>query len=736
MQFSRTNEQRNVLECRRWRIPLVLILGLGFWIVSSRFLCPVYSDELGYISNSTYLAGNTVEGSTSYHSGYSFFLVPAYYLVNDPFQLWQCFMIINTLMWIGSFALLFYLSDALFPDSTETQKKAAVLWSALYPAGIVMCGYAFSSGALTVCMLIAIFCLLQIRTDNLLSIVPHAMVTGFLYWIHPTGLAAVGGSFLCISWLSIRKKQYRFLFLNGAVLLIVCLIYKAGIKPWLVSGMTYRGTTSQLHYPSTSSILMSLMSGTFLVESILRTLGQFSYLCIASGGVIIGGVACAITSIKGLPAPTAPRKEFLCTEEKPVAAYSFAIIGTIGSAVMGAISLSCQNEPLIDSWIYGRYCEPFSLFILLGGFLWGLNSIQSILGTSAVLIPLALAIDAFRGGASAPSGWNLVNVPGLWAFLVAPYNSVFFITVAGVIGMVFLNLAGTRWRNLFLAVLFMSSTGIQLLWHFNIASRNPDYGLVTSLRTRFSTEEIIHGNSDSFVRFNPRRPITLVEWRLMALFSFYFHDHEWERTTFSQWTANGSRGMFLGFPPLESTGKSTSATNQKLLVHRPLDGLTLLSSTDIRYFSDEEKARCSKNELFGPEFTMEQLNSGVHSFTARDLHGTGDVGNFENDLLKTTGKRGILFKTPSLRADRMPFLIQIKAQKAKVDGSFVSIYGRKEATDLIKKIALKDCTYEHSDTFVIPIRSDKPYFSITTVLEVSEHDEIQVSECTIAPVVP
>ena len=134
---------------RRSRISVVFIIGIIFWLLSSTYQGPAYlTDEIGYLTKAAAIAGFSVDGASSYHGGYSFFLAPLFLIFKSPFAIWQGIMVLNSLFWCCTFLLLLKLSDNLFPEVSESEKKTALIITAFYPACISMCGYAFVSSIL------------------------------------------------------------------------------------------------------------------------------------------------------------------------------------------------------------------------------------------------------------------------------------------------------------------------------------------------------------------------------------------------------------------------------------------------------------------------------------------------------------------------------------------------------------------------------------------------------------
>src|SRR3989344_5679173 len=184
---------------KKWQIIFPLLVWLCVFALNISYSSgPAYlQDEIGYLSKSALLAGKVVDGSSSYHGGVSMLISPAF-LLSDPPQIWLSIIAINAIVCGASVGLFFLL----------------VVW-----------------------------CLLQEYNKTGWGIL-SALLVGFIYWMHPTGLVVCIAFVLTqvvLHWKKSDKSVWGFIFLQLIIVGLMVVFYKLWIHPYMNILMTPGG---------------------------------------------------------------------------------------------------------------------------------------------------------------------------------------------------------------------------------------------------------------------------------------------------------------------------------------------------------------------------------------------------------------------------------------------------------------------------------------------------------------
>ena len=266
----------------------LVILGAPFiyWLHNRVYTGPAFlSDEIGYLANAAVLAGHQIDGASNFHAGYSLLLTPLFSVFSQPSVVWQGILVINTALWASSFFILHRLLLILFPGSSYTERFLALVFSVFYPSWLTMAGYAFASSAIVFVFMCSLYTLSRWRTDQILSIVPHSLCVGFLYWVHPTGLGAVGASLALITILVWRSRNFRQLAVHIFILLAMIIFYHLGLERWLFTSMTPQGYSPLLQDADLRARFAEMVRIAWWVRCVMNIFGQFSYLIVGTLGL-------------------------------------------------------------------------------------------------------------------------------------------------------------------------------------------------------------------------------------------------------------------------------------------------------------------------------------------------------------------------------------------------------------------------------------------------------------------
>lgn len=472
-----------------------------FWLVNRSFTGPtVLNDEIGYLANAVLIAGYTIDGASSYHAGYSFFLAPLFLLFSEPSQIWQAAMILNAFIWAVSFLLLALILKTILPEYNREQLFIALLISALYPTWITMSGYVFTTTAFVFVYLLAVLTFLLWRPDKFWTIIPHSLAVGYLYWIHPIGLAVCVASFIIVGFVSLKRKKYASSILNIALLIFLLMFYREVVDNWLVMLGTPEGYEPLYrHYPDSEDIFGKMRNFDFWLHFTARFAGQISYLLISSFGLICLGLIKSIKKMLPLIQNSGIHNENDINIINQ-SVFGFLALSLLGVLTMGLIPISF-SEIRIDHWIYGRFSEMVVLPILALGYLsawkkkWLYGAFIFII-TTGLLLNLVADLEAYNLKITTVAFWP--------QYMILESNFLYWFTVGGLVMILFglvmnhSNLANILVIALML-VMFIFSTVINYYIHHNrITAHGTPSEFVEIIRENYPPGTCVGFNPEGF----------------------------------------------------------------------------------------------------------------------------------------------------------------------------------------------------------------------------------------------
>lgn len=393
-----------VLVCTGWRA----------WLAWPYQAALVMRDEAGYLGNAAALAGYVFDGASSYHAGYSLLIVPAYLLFSDPAQIYRCVQVINLLLGIASTCLLYNLVASLFPGERRERILLAVLVGSLYPAWFVLSSLAMSENASIPTFLLALWSCLQVARRGGGWWIAWALSTGFLFTIHPTGIASIGAGVLVAAALAAARGEWKWLLAFIAAIAVVVLATTSLLQPWLVHRLTLGSFPPNLHYPSLGAMLEPMRSMAGIVGLANHFAGHVLYLLVGTLWLVwfaaqhaAHGLHRSVTQ-RALPGD--------------VAVLAFAMLALLGTLGMSVVMFTAFRTVQLDHLMYGRYVEVSLLPLLACGFI-----VATRRGSFTSFIVGALAAGLLAWCFAAASGYsesaNNLNISALWQPLVMPGRS-------------------------------------------------------------------------------------------------------------------------------------------------------------------------------------------------------------------------------------------------------------------------------------------------------------------------
>lgn len=584
-----------------------------------QFSGPVYlHDEIGYLANAALFTGNSIDGASSYHAGYSIFLIPAFALFADPWWLWKAIVTTNALLSGVTFVITYNISKILSPSAQNSKRIVCTLLCALYPAYLTGSGYAFSQPGQLLVFMFAVWCLLRITAakSNVWALA-HGIACGFVFWVHPTGLIVVVAAIVTLTLRGGRESRWADTIVGVAASLLMVAAYRFLLEPHIVSAMTPVGHQPALHYPSTGAMLSQFASFASLAEVVVRSLGVAAYLTIASVGFSFWGAVFAWRRSLALFANSPPVKDGYV--------WLFCLLSLTGTIAIGAASVTEGISTASDTFFYGRYAEAVLLPFLLAGILFR-EPDRYFLGALLILFSTLLLVLHPEFVASAQTGkWhgmNFVSTTGLWPVILPSGVTLWGMFVVGAVVVAAVGFLRHRAVYAVLVAAFSISSVFALKWHNTIY---PTWGTPGSLpvliaanwapRTCVGFDAAIPAGFDTTFRFR--------------LLSYYLHTFDYRRTSKDEWM-NLCDGPLLTYRPENFVGEAV-----EIIAKERRGGLALVArkgELDVAEYSD----LYTRNDVCLTGWCLEQRASNLPK----------QVGRREAGVVRTDGKSGFLFFGP------------------------------------------------------------------------------------------
>lgn len=630
-------------------VGLGCLVALCFWALNLDLGGPAYlADEGSYLAKAAVLAGRTVDLPSRWHGGYSFFLVPAFWLRSDPLEVWAWVQLINSVLWGGSFGVLHQLACRLLPSESGGKLAAWTLLAALYPAWVVSAGYALATVSVVFLFLVSLWALDWDQASLGLGV--HSFCVGFAYWCHPSSIGLVLASILGLLWAAKQSLVRLPLALAGIGLSsLLTIFYQLFLGPWFLRAVPGdRAVPLYSTYPDTSSLLVSFADPCFWRSLVLCALGAFTYLAVSTFGVALIGWGRAIRSSY----TQSGRRSLLYV----YLSLSLPLMVLVSAAFLARLA-TVQVHEGYHSWFQGRYIEIVSPLLLVLGLAssWSRRRFAAMAvfaGLSGALITLT----------SNPSNtfdrFIHINVMGFWPAVFSEDNFVWWFA-AGAAGVLATGVLGKRYSLFLVAPLVVATVQWQLRDHARILG---DYSAHTS------TAEVVkfYCSPEEPVGVDPDMgtiPGDKEERR--NFYSFYLSDHPYQRTYFDSWKKQ-KKGAYLTFDreKARASGVVAVAKESKL-------GLFILVPSE-RFRSYPGPTRGLKVEGAGTE----SFTRGAFILREDQLGRYSQVGRRVGQAWATDGRAGTLLFGPYQRVEHGNYKLFVEGRFPQPEGAVLDVVGQ------------------------------------------------------------
>lgn len=627
---------------------LCVVITTCYLILNWQFTGPTYlGDEIGYLSNAAFFAGSRIDASSSYHFGYSLFLVPSFLLFSDTAAIWKAVLVTNALIFSAAFSVLYLIGESLC--SNRPLRFLFVLLVAAYPAYPIMSGYAYSQPAFVFVFLLCCLVVLRSARTSYRGQSMLGLLVGFLYWIHPTALAvavatAIVGGIAIIS--DRRSFGPTLVCLLIAGLLIVA--YKSALHPSVMDAMTPDGFAVKEHYPSILSRLPVFLDPWGALEFLTRFVGQISYFIISTLSIVTVGCFTMASRF----AASLKRGVLLDDHGAFTLFVSFSFLLLL---CMTAALFTEDHGAALNTWFYGRYAEGVMAPLFFVSLLHHMDRRANILVSSSVIISFII-LFSFSGFAR--TYLNLINVPAFWPALLPDVEGVPWWFAIGALGCALAVLVPSPVRIVVLIVSFGACINAQIDWHHgSFRATSTPTGLQSFVRDNLAPGSCVGVGS------YPKDRYFYSARERFNLYSYYLYDYRYQRMTPEKWFEDCD-GFYLTYQDAAKLS-SLGAIQVGLEAH---NGLTVYAK------SWPENAG---GKSYGPYFMQRPPGHAEGQFvfhmTAPELSAHIGVGQKTDEALRTSGKSGFLFYGPYILVEPGPLTFKVHGIANIVGGAWIDI---------------------------------------------------------------
>lgn len=638
---------------------LMFLVFVAFLLHGLQFSGPIIiADEVGYLAKALALSGVAVDAASSYHGGYSMLILPAFWLFHNPDIQWRAVLAINAFMWAISAGLLYYFLRKCFPKKSNLVIASAVALSFCYPGFITVSGYTYANSGFVFVFMLSLAALMKSRLENNWYLIIFAILAGFLYWIHPLGMAFIVVTIIYLMARSILDKNFIKYILPIFLLVIIPLIYLLIIHPWLNDIMTPAGMVVRNHYGDFAINLPSRITHlSYWIQAFTFFVGQISFLLVATFGMI---AFCVNRLFSNLEKGRKNRFAELI-RDTPKSILMIILVSIILVAMVESLYFPADVFPYRASmWIYGRYTEMLVLPAIGIGLLSDWRPKTALWAAGIAIFAGILLVLVTNSDNTIFLTVVEVDVSSFWPtlFVKGVYFLVWFLI--GSAGILFVGISGLKKEWFLLIILPLLFTTIVYQ---------------SSIQGFFSFQQRGYSDLGKIIVGNYKKGTCVgLDSRSVAhdgvlqygYYIFHFSEFHVARMQPDEWL-NKCDGPFLTHDT-----KFVEKMDKVKVVAEELDsGLYIvMREKDI----DPSLRNSYMNEGFVKYFIDAHpgcrikgcmdwsASSGDTSFTK--------VGEYSNGSLSTTGREGYLFIGPKVSVSSSGlYMIKIKGDFRKLDSS-------------------------------------------------------------------
>lgn len=398
----------------------------------------LWNDETGYLSNAQILSGvgapRDLSGRGYYYIGWSFLLVPLWWISTDPQVIYSMAVALSVASSLAAIIPLTLIGRRLGIDTWLSITGAAIVVMA--PARTVQSSLALSESFLT--LVLALVALFAVRFAAERSAANASLLLFFAVWAFVTHGRMASVLAAAVLWVVISRWRQ---WISTTILVAVTIAASAG------SFVLYRSLAERLYGDDSNreSVGISRIFEADIGAVIVTGSGQLWYLQVAWLGLAVVGL-CFI-------ALHAWRE----WRSRRLDGATWALVAVAGAAVLSVTWLSTRvgdGTARLDMFTYGRYLDPVTTIVAFFGIVWfirGLSRRQSLVITVVQLVIIgAFALVALVAiPRPLDLNWVPTSVSGLlaypWPFVTSASGPPWIVASAvGVLSAIALLLLRTR----------------------------------------------------------------------------------------------------------------------------------------------------------------------------------------------------------------------------------------------------------------------------------------------------
>jgi hypothetical protein len=645
---------------------LMFLVFVGYSLYGLQFHSPaVLSDEGGYLTKALAFSGVQVDAASSWQGGYPIMISPIFRLFSDPNIEWRLVLEANAVVWTISAALLFYVLRRFFPKKSDLTVAFAVAVSLIFPGCVSMTALAYATSAFVLVFMMALVALIKSRFELNRYLIIFALLAGYLFWIHPTGIIFILAVIIYLIARGVLYGNFKKYLIPIAIMLAVALFYFMIMRPWFNHIMAPVGIPVRNHYDDfVIRFNLRFTHSWYWIDVFGVFIGQISYLLISTFGV---AEFCVYWLFSGMGSNVKQRFKNIMSDI-PKSILAIVILSTVGVAIMAAIYFPADIIPLTqDQWLYGRYVEMYALPLIGIGLLseWKLRPIlwsAGIVLFNGILLSLIVnssntILYSYVPG-KLDTGLIFIFWPAVFSDIIPSLSlgiSYLVLFAIGCLGILFVGYAISKnKKSLLILLLLISLFSLhdQVIQHVGSENAYSGYSGFVELTTKNYRKGSCVGFSDKLTDYSSER---------LNYVKFYLHEYDVERMNSNEWL-NKCDGPYLTYDV-----KFVDGLNDVKIIAR--DGFTGLfvvmrneNASSIKLPKTSEYFEYVINNHYGCKV------DGCLDWDASlgDLSLT-QVGEYQNGTFHTTGNEGYLFIGPKVAVDEGMYRLNMKLHISKPD---------------------------------------------------------------------
>lgn len=403
---------RRLLLQSRWlahALPVGLLLLVQVALALNRDLPLITADESVYLAHARYLSGTapipTLYEATFFNFGYSLFLLPAFWLFENPHETYTASLIIGAVLMSTVYLTLHYVLVSILGVSSRLASIAAFL-TCLYPPVLLRSNFAWAENAYLpgFLLLIAVFGMLLQKKSLRMALV-FGLILGFMYTIHPRSLPLIPIAACYLAFLSyyrVLRWSHVAISLSATALILAITRFSIDhLKSLVATGIPENSIQAIISHLLTSQGLLDFLSlvNIQVLQVFQSTLGVFLLGVLAVGYRVFNRRNLSLSNL---------------AVDVPTNTLTFFVIAWLGTLALASAHLAHPNQH--EFFLLARFVDGISAPLISLGLVAILDS-QHRFPMSQKLALIALVVVSIL--------LALLSLPNFEASPFHPYSGIY-----------------------------------------------------------------------------------------------------------------------------------------------------------------------------------------------------------------------------------------------------------------------------------------------------------------------